>query len=332
MKGMQSRVVGLVALLCVASVIVLGAAPAMAATSITNYTGSADAYSLKLAVDPGVILTADLTKIRDIIKTLPLGLGQTLDGAVGDTLTNLTDPITVQANMVHSDGQAAKGTDLTTASSTSSPLQVQSAALAQELAVLRGALANVPAGAVAQIQTLLQPTLDALKGTALAATVSQVQTLLTDVSTTAACTLANPNINAEVLPVPLTANLPAGEDLNRSNVTIGPGLLTSKPFKFSGDEARAVKSDALATNNFNSIDLLPAPSLGLPALGDALTCLKDKLPTLISDMESTLTALTAAIGLPAVSALLNPILTNLGTTLTAVVATLSPWSPRRRQL
>ena len=305
MNGIPNRVVRLVTLASVAAVSVLGSTQAMAAAPITYYQGSANGTALAIAASPDAVLNLKMAQVNAILTQLLTSVGLNPASVIGSTLADPTQPVSLVVDQAHSVGTSSTGQSLTAGSSTTTPLSINAASLNQELSVLKAALQNVPAGAVAQVNTLLGqlPSNSAL---------APLTAALTQLSGSLADTLGNPSVNAFD-----SATVNFGDKINpvnNGNLVAGPSFLTSGPFVLGPFSAEALPKDSLAKNTLTSLDLAPTGNIGVlsPA---SLTTLLNTIATDLQTLEQALG--NTVILIPGVGGL-------LGGTLQTVVSAVTP--------
>ena len=295
----------------------MSTAPALAAPPITYYQGTANAQSLGVTVSPNAILNVDLSELNTILtgllSTIP-GLNQTVNDLTQGTLDNVTAPINVAANTTHADGVAAQGQQLTNGSATTTPLAVDAASLATEMALLKKALKNVPAGAVQVLVNeinalvLANPSIPASVVTGLLADLNSLAGALTD-------TLCTPSVN-----VFDSAKANFGQDISNANLTF-PGPATcalGAPFTFGPFEARALPSDATGSNSLVNIDLVPTGNIGLQNIPALLTTIANAILAFETAAVNTITGGVGTI-VPGVGGIITGV-TGLNATLTAALS------------
>ena len=279
----------------VLGVVTMGTAPALAADGgISYYKGSADGQALNVTVSPNAVANVDLSLLRSQLKGLPNGVGDTIDGLVGPTLSNVTADITVTANTAHAEGVAAKGTDLTDGTATTTPAAVNSAALADQVALLKKALKNIPAGTLSALTEKLQPLLDS-------GLLSQVQknVLITDLNLLSAAVAENicsPSVN-----VIDSKTAKFGESFSDQNVSFQPvgfcagsSLYTVGPFV-----AKALADGSIASNNLTNLNLVPTGGISVPSLTNAI----NNLVTDLKALEQVINNTAGSLGLGSVGTL-----------------------------
>jgi hypothetical protein len=304
-NGIPNRVVRLVTLVSVAAVSILGSTQAMAAAPINYYTGSANGTALAVAANPDAVLNLKMAQVNAILTTLLTSVGLNPASVLGSTLTDPTQPVSLVVDQAHSVGTSSTGQSLTAGTSTTTPLSINAASLNQELSVLKAALKNVPAGAVAQVNTLLGqlPSNPAL---------APLSAALTQLSGSIADTLGNPSVNAFD-----TATVNFGDKINpvnNGNLVAGPSFVSSGPFVLGPFSAEALPTDSLARNTLTSLDLAPTGNIGVlsPAqLSALLASIATDLQTLEHALGNTVTIVPGVGGL-------------LGGTLQTVISGVTP--------
>lgn len=319
MNGIQKSLARATIFVTMLGVLALGAAPALAATPITYYKGTANGQAMDLKVSPNALVNADLSYLKTVIDALPVGLAATLHAQLDDTLKNATGDVRVQLNTAKAEGEALKGTDLTSGTGVTAPASVDSAALKVQIDLLKKALNNIPVGAANAITTALQPILTSgvLSSTQVALITSDLNTLTAAISDT----LGAPSANV-LNPVTATLKTPPGEDkdFNVINIQSGGVLTSTGPFKYGDVHAKAMADEALGLNTVQNANLVPTGLISVPNI----KTLVDKLQADINAVFAVANNTTSTLGLGAVSTVLGPVQTLGGgvtTTLGSTVQT-----------
>jgi hypothetical protein len=310
-NGIPNRVVRLVTLVSVAAVSILGSTQAMAAAPMSYYQGSGDGSALAVVASPDAVLNLRLTAINSILAQLATATGVDLNSVVGGTLANPTAPINVVIDQAHSVGKSATGQSLTAGTSTTTPLSIDAASLNQELALLKAALKNVPAGAVGQVTSLLNNLPTSSSTASVLAALNQLAGQLAD-------TLGNPAVNAFDSATINFGDLP--NPVNNGNLTAGPSFLTTGPFVLGPFSAEALPKDSLATNTLTSLDLAPTGRLGVPSaasIQQLLSGLANSLATLETNLGTIVTVLPVAGG--ALGGVIQTVTPNVNAALQAAI-------------
>jgi hypothetical protein len=318
-NGIQKSLARATTLVTMLGVLALGAAPAMAASPINYFRGTANGQAMDLKVSPNALVNADLTYLNTVIDALPAGLATTLHQQLDGTLQNATGDVRVQLNTAKAEGESLKGTDLTSGQGVTAPASVDSAALKVQLDLLKKALKNIPVGAAKAITTALQPIL--ANGILTASQVTLITNDLNTLTAAIADTLGSPSVNA-LDPVTATLKSPPGEDkpFNVINIQSGGVLTSAGPFKYGDVHAKAMADEALGLNTVQNANLVPTGLISVPNI----KTLVEKLQNDINAVFAVAQSVTTTLGLGQVNTVLGTVQTVTGgvtTTLGSTVQT-----------
>jgi hypothetical protein len=277
LNGSRLRAFRLATAVTIGGVFALSAAPALADSGISYYNGSGSGTAVNLSVSPNAVLNANLSQVQSIINQLPLGAGKTVDNVAGSTLANPLSSINIQVDGASARGVAAGGTSLTDGAASSTALSVQADSLKSELDLLNAMLQNLPAGTAAALQNALAPIIANDPTGQVAPALAQLNAQLGGISDT----LGSPSVN-----VLQTVTAKFGEDKKSDVVDLKQGGVLSQVDSYHLDPfyARALPTDASATNGLASLDIAPsvlgklgATPLNVPSLSASLATLQAAL-------------------------------------------------------
>ncbi|MGI8608292.1 MAG: hypothetical protein ACR2MY_03540 [Candidatus Dormibacteria bacterium] len=300
MRGTPVRVAQLAMAAGIAGVLTAGAAPALADNAISKYSGNATGQAIALQVNPNTVLDVRLSRLQQIINELDAlpagttGVPGSLKNTIGSTLANPTAPINVAVDQVSAKGVSVDGTNLSDGSASSTAVAIDAKSLASEVALLNKAVQNMPDGTVAALQTALGPIAAADKTGQLAAALN---TYLPTLSHPITGALGSPTLD-----LLRSVNANFGQDVKGDITTVQQGgLLTpNSQLKLQPFEARALPSDAFATNAVDNLALVPSGKLGLANPNQVALALKTIDGALIA-AENVIKAATAQTGLGSVT-------------------------------
>ncbi|MDQ6747512.1 MAG: hypothetical protein M3010_05325, partial [Candidatus Dormibacteraeota bacterium] len=304
MRGSSVRVARLAVAAGIAGILAAGAAPALAENGISHFSGSASGQAIGLQVNPNSVLDVKLNAVQNLINKLPLGANQTLGRAVGSTLANPTAPINVTVDSATAQGVSTDGLHLaagtvehpTKAHSTAVAIDAKS--LADEVALINQMVKNMPDGTVQALQDVLGPIAAAEQAQLHTSTLSNVLTqYLPTLSHPITGALGSPTVD---LLRSVDANF--GDDVTGDITTVQKGgvLTPNSTLSLQPFEARALPSDAFATNAVDNLALVPGTNgLGLVD-NNQLALSLDNLDKVLVAVEKTLSAASSNLGVKGV--------------------------------
>ena len=284
----------------IAGVLTAGAAPAFASNSISKYSGNANGQAIAVQINPSTVLDVRLSELQQIINELnalptgPNGVPGSVNNAVGSTLANPTAPINVAVDSASAKGVSTDGLKLSDGTASSTAVAIDAKSLATEVSLLNQAVKNMPDGTVSALQSVLGPIAAADKTGKLAAALNDYLPALSHPITGA---LGSPTVD-----MLRSVNANFGQDVKGDITTVQQGgLLTpNSSLALQPFEARALPSDAFATNAVDNLALVPSGKLGLASPGQIAQALQTIDAALIV-AENAIKSETAQAGLGAVT-------------------------------
>ena len=253
----------------IAGVLTAGAAPALADNAISKYSGNATGQAIAVQVNPNTVLDVRLSELQKIVNSLDSvqpGLTGSVNRTIGSTLANPTAPINVAVDAASAKGVSTNGTQLSDGSASSTAVAIDAKSLASEVNLLNAAVRNMPDGTVQALRTALGP-LAAHNATLAAA----LNTYLPSLSHPIAQELGSPTVD-----LLRSVNASFGQDMHGDITTVQQGGLLTPNSKLALQpfEARALPSDAFATNAVDNLALVPSGKLGMASPAQVAQALK----------------------------------------------------------